>query len=774
MGMDYSRTAEWILREDDFDAGHLGKCEAVMSLGNGYMGLRSALEEHYVGETRDLLINGTFNKFDEDEVTELPNAADVTAVEIWLNGQRFTLTDGTYGDYSRELNIRTGELTRSVIWQAQDGARIEFKSKRIVSLKRLHDIATRISITVGAASGGEPRGTVSLKIRSGIDARVTNEGSQHFSERDKRFYDKKYMQFCTRTTQSGIDFVINTVHAFKRDGESIELPTDVNIERRVVFADYTIDLEVGETFTIEKFTNVSTTRDFDADGRDVAALQVSSLENLKSSEAMGYDALAEESAAEWEAEVWSKAPIEIEGDENAAADLFAVRFAQYHMRVFVPSHDNRMNIGAKGLSGEGYKGHCFWDTEIFLLPYYMFTDPETARKLEEYRYLSLPGAHRKAAENGYKGAMFPWESAWLDDGETCPLYAGTDVVTGLPIKVWSGIIEQHISADVAFGAWQYGVITGDTDYMEKYGYELIMDTAIFWASRLEKGDDGRYHINDVVGPDEYHEHVNDNAFTNYMAAWNMDKAAEYADMLKADKPEIYDRLNARLDIDANYLLWKDGSENIFLPQPTAEGVLPMDDRFMDGEYIDLTKYKEQDFVGGIMKDYSLDQIQHIQVCKQADCLVLFFLMEDKFSPEVKKASWDYYVDRTLHDSSLSLSTHAVMAADMGNDEMAYDLFKRSAEIDLGPVMTTSNAGIHAASFGGVWQGVVYGFGGVRMLGGRLRINPRLPENWSLLRFTLMWKGEKLEVTATKDNVEVRNLTGGKPVEVTVSGTELTV
>ena len=761
MGIDYSKISGWILREDCFDADRLGKCEAVMSLGNGYLGLRSATEEKYLGETRDMLVNGTFNKFDENEVTELPNAADVTALELWIDGERFALDQGTYADYTRELNIKTGELTRCVTWTAKNGKSIKFEAHRIVSLARLHDIAARITVTACD--------DMTLKIRTGISARVTNTGSQHFSEVEKRFYDKKYMQFVEQTTESKVGFVINSVHKFFRNGEPAELPTDVNIEHRIVFADYNVELKAGDSFTIEKISSVNTTRDYDSQGMSLAELQKKSLDDLKTAEAMGYQALADESAAAWAEQVWDKTPIEIEGGEGADMDQFAVRFAQYHMRVFVPAHDNRMNIGAKGLSGEGYKGHCFWDTEIFLLPYYIFTDPDTARKLEEYRYLSLPGAHRKADENGYDGAMFPWESAWLDDGETCPLYAGTDIITGLPIKVWSGIIEQHISADVAFGAWQYGVITDDEEFMKKCGYELIMDTAKFWASRLEKGDDGKYHINDVVGPDEYHEHVNDNAFTNYMARWNMNKAIEYADMLKSDDPELYERLDSKLGIADSYPKWKDGAENIFLPQPTEDNILPMDDRFMDGEFIDLSKYKAQDHVGGIMKDYNLEQIQNIQVCKQADCLVLFYLLEDEFSPEVKKASWDYYVERTLHDSSLSLSTHSVMAADMGDDEMAYDLFKKSCAIDLGPYMGTSDAGIHAASFGGIWQCAVYGFGGVRMLDGKLRIEPRLPENWNKLSFTIIWKGEKLGVTVTRDGVDVRNLTGSKKVELTVQG-----
>ena len=768
MGMNYDKIAQGILREDSFDPEKLGKCEAVMSLGNGYLGLRSATEESYLQETRGFFVAGTFDKFSADEVTELPNSPDMTAIEIRIDGERFSLSDGTAEEYTRELNIYTGELTRHVVWTSPKGKKVSFDFKRIVSLKRLHAFVQQIAIT----PAGE---AVTVSLKSGIDAKMTNTGSQHFAEGDKRFYDKRVIQFVTTTIQSGIDFVNTTTHKLSVNGQPIPDEADVFIDRRKIFAGFEVTVQPGETFTVEKISSVYTTRDQDAEGKTTKELQVEALEDIKELAALGYAALAEESAAQWKEEVWDQAPISIKGSTpQAALDEFAVRFAQYHMRVMVPAHDNRMNIGAKGLSGEGYKGHCFWDTEIFLLPYYTFTNPKIARKLEEYRYLSLPGAHAKAEHNGYKGAMFPWESAWLDDGEVTPEYCDVDILTGLPLKVWSGFIEQHITSDVAFGAWQYAVMTDDEDFMEKYGYELIMDTAIFWASRLEDGEDGKYHINDVVGPDEFREHVNDNAFTNYMAHWNMKKAIEYHDRLKAEKPEIYSRLDAKLNLAEAYAAWTDGCEKIYLPEPTAEGVLPQDDRYLSCRDIDLTKYKEQEHVGGITRDYNLEQINQIQVSKQADVLVLFFLLEDQFPLEVKKASWKYYEQRTIHDSSLSLSTHSVLASDMGEKKMAYDLFRQASMIDLGPFMGSSNAGIHAASFGGTWQCVVYGFGGVRMLDGKLRINPALPDSWDQLSFTILWKGQKLAVTVTKGGTEVKNLTGTKAVEVEVDGKVCTV
>ena len=293
---------------------------------------------------------------------------------------------------------------------------------------------------------------------------------------------------------------------------------------------------------------------------------------------------------------------------------------------------------------------------MFVLPYFIYSAPEIARSLEEYRWLSLPGAHKKAAGNHYEGAQFPWESAWIDDGEVTPVWGAADIVTGLPTKIWSGFIEQHITADVAYGAWEYYQATGDQDFMDRCGYELILDTGKFWASRLEEGQDGKLHINDVVGPDEYKEHVDDNAFTNYMAAWNIRKALEYSRMLKANRPDLYQALDAKLGLTALEPQWEDKLSRIYLPQPREDLVIPQDRTYLTLKDIDLTKYKNQQNVGSIYRDYNQEQITHMQVSKQADILIMFLLLEDEFSAQVKRANWNYYEPRTLHDSSLSLST----------------------------------------------------------------------------------------------------------------------
>ncbi len=762
--LDFSRARQWEIVETGFDPSALGKVEANLCLGNGYMGLRSCLEERYPGETRDLLVAGTFDRFSPEEVTELPNAADVTNIELNLNGERFDLLQGTIDAFERRLNLKTGLLTRDVKWTSPKGARYTLKFERIVSLRRLHTIALRVTVT--------PAADCKIVFKSGIDGRVTCDGSQHFTEGQTRFYDKKYMQFCPRTIQSDITFILNAAHTLTVDGAAAAPASDINILRRQMYSNFTLDVRAGQTVVLEKFANVFTTRDREAAGVALADIQAYALDELKADEAAGFDALAAESAEAWREKVWDRAPLEIDGPDF---DQLCLRFAQYHMQLMTPAHDNRMNIGAKGFSGEGYKGHTFWDTEIFLLPYFIFTMPEVARSLEEYRYLSLPGAHAKAKYNGYDGAQFPWESAWLDDGEVTPEYMGTDIVTGQLIKVWSGFIEIHITADVAFGVWQYYTVTGDQDYMDKYGYELILDCAKFWASRLEEGEDGYLHINDVVGPDEYKEHVNDNAFTNYMALWNIRKAIEYAELLEAEKPALYAALDAKLGLTELVPTWRVKADRLFLTQPNENGVLPQDSTYLTLEDIDLTKYKKQAHVGGIYKDYNQDQITKIQVSKQADVMVLFYLLEEQFSHEVKLASWSYYEPRCLHDSSLSLSTHSVLACDIGDPALGYEMFRKACLIDLDNANPhSSDAGIHAASYGGLWQCAVYGFGGLRMLGGNLRVSPALPEAWNALRYVIQWKGQRLNVTVTRDAVTIVNETNTAPVTLEIWGGSYTI
>lgn len=750
----------WIVAESSFSSNWLGKAEAIMSLGNGYMGLRSAAEEPYVGEVRNLFVAGTFNKSDAQEVAELPNAADVTRMNIFIDGERLDASVRTE-DYVRALNLKTAELRRSFIWSTSAGKRVALKFRRFVSLDNLHLIGMQMELEALSDD-------VHVSVESGVNAQVSNSGAQHFFEGEKRIYDKKYVEMVARTKESHIDFMFHTVHRVTLAGSELSEPF-MRMDRRLIMLSYKGTLAKGQKFSLEKLTTVHTSRDKAFDGLTLQEMRDRALSTLKQCAAKGYEGLFAQHVQAWEQKVWKQYKLNIESKD--AFDLLAARFALYHLTIMTPAHDERMGIAAKGLSGEGYQGHSFWDTEMFILPFFIYSNPEVARSLLTYRYLGLEGARKKARSNGYEGAMYPWEAAWPSDGEMAQEWGRVDIVTGKQTKIWTGFIEQHITADVAFAVWQYYKVTGDQAFMDDYGYEIIFDTARFWGSRLEwNADRGQYCINDVIGPDEYKEHVDNNAFTNYFAHFNMQLAIEYYSRLKESDSAVFHRLNDALELDQAMEAWMQCIDKIYLPQPGEDLVIPQDDTYLTKRIIDLTKYKNQTHVNTIFEDYSLEQLSDIQVSKQADLMILFYLLEDKFAHDVKVANYNYYEPKTIHDSSLSLSTHAILANDLGDGPLAYRLFRQACEIDLGPEMKSSDLGIHAASIGGIWQVIVMGFAGMRMLHGELRMNPKLPEHWSRLEFTIHWQGQRLEAEITQDRLVIKAM-DRVPVKLEVYGKE---
>lgn len=739
----------WMVVESEFSPYHLGKFESIFSLGNGYMGLRSATEEFYYGETRDWLVNGTFNKADPTEVTELPNLADVTQVDLYIDGERFSLEKGKVFGYQRELNLKDAELIRSFQWESPHGKRFEFKFRRFVSLAHRHVVGMRIEVKSLTHEAD-------LRIVSCINGQTTNTGAQHFLNGVPRIYDQDLLEYVQTTNDSNVDVVIHSRHELLKNGQLGDVTRSMLMARRKVGVEFSLHLMPNDNLTLEKMNTVYTSRDQDVpNSEELKRFGLKQVRNLSN-----YDLLFEKHRQAWLDQVWNRYQVEI--DSENPFDQLAMRFSIYHMTVMTPAHDERMGIGAKGLSGEGYKGHSFWDTEIFILPFFTYSNPKVARSLLTYRYLGLESARQKAKENGYEGAMYPWEMAFPDDGEATPLYGDIDIVTGERSKIWSGMIEQHITADISFAIYQYVQVTGDQAFLDEYGYEIVLDSARFWASRLEwQADRGRYEIHDVIGPDEYKEHVNNNAYTNYMAYFNLKLAIRYVDELKKSNQELYEKLNQLLNIEDAYPNWLEKVEKIYLPQPNEVGIIPQDDTYFNLTQIDLSKYKQQTQARTIYKDYNQEQINGIQVTKQADVLILLYLLEQTFlkddvhfNQQLKKNNFDFYEPRTLHDSSLSLSTHAILASELGDLDLAYDLFKHASDIDLGPNMTSSNDGIHAASIAGIWSIAIFGFAGVRLTDSGLTVQPNLPKEWRKLSFNIEWHSETLHIVVTHDEVSI--------------------
>ncbi len=752
----------WLVQEAGFDARYLGKCEALFAQGNGYLGVRNALEEAYPNQVRDMFVTGTFNKAAAEEATELPNVPDMTGMTISVDGHPFQLQEGQLKAYSRTLNLKTGETVRKVTWVSPTGVTLQATFRRMVSLAQEHVFALCAEFCTDRP--------VTLVLETGVDGAVTNSGAQHFEQLERRIYSDGTMQYASRTTQSHVWIVEHTACLLNRPADNLPV-----MERRTLKKRYTLTLPAGEPLRVEKLCTVFSTRDrayqempaeearqtAKADGKELLHWAMNS----------GYDVLLQESAAAWE-RYWAESDIRIDG--HADFDQLAVRFALYHLNIMVKPDDDRVGIGAKALTGEGYKGHSFWDTEMFILPYFTFTRPQTARTLLQYRYRNLYGAHLKARACGYEGAMYPWECAWVDDGEVTPLYMGTDVLTGQVTKVWTGLIEHHISADIAYAVQQYADVTSDTEYMERYGYEIILDTARFWTSRVQWNPEyKRFEILDVIGPDEYKEHVDNNAYTNYMAHHNLHLALQVMDRLEAEGGAVCSRLDAKLHFAELRAKIQNCIDKLYLPVPAENGIVPQFDGYFSLKPLDLTKYKNSDAVMSIYNDFNGTQLNQYMVSKQADTVMLFFLLADLFDFDTQKKNFIFYEDKTLHDSSLSKCTHAILAADYGMEEMAYDLYRRALAIDLGPYMKSSNEGIHSAAIGGIWESTVMGFGGVRIRQGKLCIAPHLPKAWQGLTFPLSYQGVSLRVSVRPGIVQVENhdvravelLLCGQPVRV---------
>lgn len=753
----------WIVAETKFNPEQLGKCEAIFCQGNGYLCVRNALEERYVFETRNMFVTGTFDRFDETEVTELPNLPDMTNLTLLVNGQRFSLEEGRLEEYSRSLNLKNGETVRCVVWTAPHGERISFRFRRFVSLKEEHLFAERVEIIPLTED-------ILLQAESAIDGRMTNTGTQHFREGAVRLYEQTDLEMISETVQSKIPVALHSAMRLSVDGKQIAADSLPVIERRYLSIRAKARVRVNESLAIEKVCTVHTGRDLAYQALsepDVAdRLHRDGLSMLQSAISKGYETLFRESADEW-GQYWRRLDITVESANEF--DQLALRFALYHLNIMVKRDDNRVGIGAKGMSGEGYKGHSFWDTEIFILPHFTLTDPKTARTLLEYRYKGLYGARRKAKEYGYEGAMYPWESAWIDDGEVTPLHGAADVVTGKPIPILTGMIEHHISADIAFAVWQYFTATGDEDFMERYGNEIILETARFWCSRVAFDEGrGKYVIDDVIGPDEYKEHVDNNAYTNYLAAYNLELAIRVMDLLKSGSGR-----GLAPDLDSLYRDCLRVRDRLYLPEPNDDGIVEQFEGYSQLRHIDLAKYKQASRVGTIYEEYNMEQINELQVSKQADLVMLLFLLDDLFSKEIKEKNYRFYETRTLHDSSLSKSTHSVLAQDLGDEDTAYALFEGACRVDLGQEMHSSDLGIHSAAMGGIWQCAVYGFGGVRIVGDELHIAPSLPRAWERLRFSVVWRGQTLSVAADHQSATVANR-GDAPVSIRFYGDDVAV
>ena len=710
----------WILALNGFQNEYIRKCEAVFSQGNGYMGIRACMEELYSEQWRSTLVAGTFDQF-ENEVTELPPCADLTSMHLYIDDEPLNLNKGLCKNFVFMLDLKTAKLTRTFEWTTPNGKAAKFTFNRIVSLDDIHLVAWSVTVELFA--------DCKVRVKTGIEGE-NRFGNVHF----KPVYigqNNQVLQYLEQTKQSNIQFILSCLSNLDVNG----LSQGAYVEQKGnnIYHCYDCQVKAGDVITIEKKANIYTSRDKELQGVSIDFITYGK-EMIEKYKEIHFDTLAKRSADKWMNEIWKMKDVVI--DTLNEIDQLALRYAVYQLTVMTPAHDNRMNIAAKGLSGMGYKGHAFWDTEIYMLPFFIFTDPEVAKSLLISRYKGLSSAHRKALENGYVGAMYPWEAAWVDDGEVTPSWART------------GLLEHHITADVAYSVYCYHMVTKDDDFMRKYGYEIIFDTAKYWQSRVTYNTErDQYEILHVIGPDEYTEDCDNNAFTNYMAHLNMTLALKYYRHLLETDRELLRYLSDKLELKGIPEAWEEKSAKLYLPTENENKIVPQDDTYLSLPTVDLQPYKAG-------KPFDLD-VNHLQVSKQADVMVLFLLREDLFSQDIKRKNFYYYEPKCMHHSSLSLSSYSILAADVNEKKVAYELFEKACLIDIGPAPYSSDDGIHAASLGGIWQCVVLGFLGVRLYGENLRIQPNLPDNWNSVEASIFWRGQKLQIYADKRKLVIK-------------------
>jgi trehalose/maltose hydrolase-like predicted phosphorylase len=481
---------------------------------------------------------------------------------------------------------------------------------------------------------------------------------------------------------------------------------------------------------------------------------------LARSHALGWRAVVAEHEAAWNAR-WAASDIVIDGDDIMQR---AVRFAVYHLTSTANPEDDRVSIGARALTGDAYIGHVFWDTEIYLLSFYTAVWPEAARALLMYRFHTLPGARAKAAHFGFRGALYAWESADTGEETTPERVVGSD---GKAVEILTGQMEHHISADVAYAVWQYWHFTGDDDFFLRAGAEILLDTARFWASRAVAETDGKRHIRHVIGPDEYHEDVDDNAFTNVMARWNIARGLDTMDVLRERWPNHAAALREKLTLgDEELADWRDAIARVVTGLDPGTGIYEEFAGFHALQPLELSAYADRKVPIDVVIGRELTQ--RSQVVKQADVVALIALLPEEFPGTTAETNFRYYEPRCAHGSSLSTGMHALVAARLGDAEMALRYHRATAAADLDPDPNTAG-GVHIAGLGALWQAVILGFAGLDLKGDTLGVDPKLPPQWRSLSFRVGWRGRSVAIAISGNTVQA-TLIEGEGMELRIGAT----
>lgn len=712
--------------------------ESIFALANGYLGIRGTMEEMNYSWCRGTYLNGFYESrpivygekaygFPEHGQTIL-NVADGRKIEIWIDDERFDMETGRIHSYNRTIDLREGILTREIVWESPKEKILTIVSQRLVAFERRHIAVIRYTVTLTQGSG-------TLHFTSTLDGNVSNLAAED-DPRVGAHLDKNALvynegtatsakgELTARTGQSNLTLACGVMHSCSELSDGAPEPYANHGEVGIKLS---TELSRGDSFTCDKFLSYSY-RGISEEARNIQIMR----QELEKALSDGFDVLAKEQF-DYLSNFWEHSDVIIDGD---VALQQGIRFNLFHLLQSV-GRNGTTSIPAKGLTGEGYEGHFFWDTEIYVLPLFTYTQPEIAKSLLEYRYSILQTARSRARELSQRGALFPWRT--INGHEASSYYP-------------AGTAQYHIDADIAYGIKKYLQISGNEEFLSR-AVEILIETARLWADLGEyiPHQGGRFCINGVTGPDEYTALVNNNYYTNVMAKDNLEFALEALEMLKQRDAAAYEQVVYRTALKNEELDdWRAAAEHMFLPYDQGHGVHPQDDSFLNKKVWPIETIPEDK--RPLLLHYHPLVIYRHQILKQADLVLALLLQGHRFSLAEKKRDFDYYDRLTTGDSSLSPCVQSVIAAEVGYDELAYDYFTRTARIDLDNVNGNVRDGLHTAAMAGTWTSIVYGFAGMRDYNGELCFTPHLPAQWNRLTFHLNVRGRLLEVAITHNEV----------------------
>lgn len=744
----------WKISENQLEPELMADHESIFTLANGYLGIRGTLEEMDFAWCRGTYLNGFYESrpivygekaygYPEHSQTIL-NVADGRKIILEIGDETFDLREGRVLSWFREIDVREGILKRTVEWESPLENRVRIVSERVVPLTRRHIAALRYSVTPLNFSD-------TIRISSSLDSNVSNLSAEDdprtgslLGPRALIYSDGRSLgdggELIARTSESNLTMACGVKHLIRED---INASMSSYAEGGEVGVRVEAEVAKGQSLTLDKTVSYSY-RGVSEEAWNTRIMQ----DELNRAFEDGIDQLKKEEF-EYLSSFWEHGDVRIDGNSELQQ---GIRFNLFQLLQSV-GQNGTTSISAKGLTGEGYEGHYFWDTEIYVLPLFIYTKPEIAQSLLEYRYSTLDEARFRAKELSERGALFPWRT--INGKEASAYYP-------------AGTAQYHINADIVYGIKKFLDITENKDYLPRAA-ELVIETARMWEGLGEyiPKRDGKFCINGVTGPDEYTALVNNNYYTNIMARLNLSFAVEILRRLKEEDRAAYEQVVVRTGLDSKEIReWQTAAERMYLPYDEEIGIHPQDDSFLNKKIWPISEIPPEK--RPLLLHYHPLVIYRHQILKQADLVLALFLKGDSFKLAEKRRDFDYYDRLTTGDSSLSACVQSVIAAEVGHEKMAYNYFIRTARTDLDNVNGNVRDGLHIAAMAGTWTSVVYGFAGMRDYDGVLSFQPHLPKQWERLTFNLNIRGCLLEVAITHNEVAY-TLKEGESLELVHEG-----